>query len=272
MTDATTLAAEARTGRRAFQDHGRMKGLRVSHAERRCGLRIAHDAPFRWKVSALITALSYHAPPADGGKKDAEGDGPVLGEIKVQAKAGTQTLAYVENDATTGGPAEHADLHKEGAREIALWEDSRRSRRFASITTRSASREHGADYAVWGAAGEPLGTVRLKKASLKEGQRTRWTIEQADKPPVVGLKGKIGWWWVWWLLSPLWLFIAVGSLVSGSGDIARMPRSIEWRLRGEAVLRFAAGSEEYQVFASWLDPRLAVAVVALHHSHPGPLA
>ncbi|MCW2859633.1 MAG: hypothetical protein JWP48_1341 [Actinoallomurus sp.] len=218
----------------------------------------------------MITALSYHAPQISGRKKKADsGDRPGLDEIRVETKAGTRTLAYVEND-TADDPAERP--RSDGARCITLWEDAHRSRRLAGITTKSASKRYGTDYAIWGAAGEPLGTVRLDKTSLSEPQRTRWTIQQADVPPMVGVKGKIGWWWAWWLLSPLWLLIIVGSFLAGGGDIARMPRSVEWRLRDETVLRFAAGSEEYQVFASWLEPPIAAAVVALHHSHPGPLA
>jgi len=79
-------------------------------------------------------------------------------------------------------------------------------------------------------------------------------------------------WWVWWLLTPLWLVIIAGSVLSGGGDIARMPRSVRWRLRGEVVLAFDAGADEYRVLASWLDPWFLAAVVALHRSHPGVLA
>jgi hypothetical protein len=47
----------------------------------------------------LITALSYHAPQIDGRKRKADsGDRSGLDEIRVETKAGTRTLAHVEND------------------------------------------------------------------------------------------------------------------------------------------------------------------------------
>ena len=222
----------------------------------------------------MVTTLSYHAPAAGRRKKKGSEheSAPPLREVRIGDRNGMRALAYVEADPAHGGSAAGANTRAKTARSLALWEDPHRSRRLAVVTTKAASSRESAEYEVWGPAGEALGTVRLDKASMIPPRRTRWTLLPAGGPSIEGVKGRLFWWWVWWLLSPLWLLIIVGSLLAGSGDIARMPRSVEWRLDGERALGFDASTDGYRLFVPWLDLRLVAAVIALHQSHPGFLA
>ncbi|WP_433465964.1 hypothetical protein [Spirillospora sp. CA-128828] len=193
-------------------------------------------------------------------------------EVRIGDQNSMRALAYVEADPALGNSADGASRRPKNARTLALWEDPHRSRRLAVVTTKAATSRRCTEYEVWGPSGEALGTIRLDKASLFPPRRTRWNLRPAVGPSVEGAKGRLFWWWVWWSLSPLWLLIILGSLISASGDIARMPRSVEWRLNGEKVLSFDASTEGYRLFVPWLDLRLVAAMIALHKSHPGILA
>ena len=241
----------------------------------------AADDPFefwtshraRRRDSQLVTTLSYRAPATGRRKKGSGHEGaPDLREIRIGDQNGMRPLAYVETDPALGGSADGANSLPKHARSLAIWEDPHRSRRLAVVTTNAAGSRQSTEYEVWGPSGEALGTVRLDKASMFRPRRTRWNLRPAVGPSIEGAKGRLFWWWVWWSLSPLWLLIIVGSLLSASGDIARMPRSVEWRLNGEKVLSFDASAENYRLFVPWLDLRLVTAMIALHQSHPGILA
>lgn len=83
----------------------------------------------------------------------------------------------------------------------------------------------------------------------------------------MGLKGRILWWYVWWLLSPLQTLIIVLSLLSGSGDAARGPRRIVWRAGGEVPLEFRSKDDTVRLHSPGYDRRLGAALVALLRSY-----
>ncbi|MGW9177012.1 hypothetical protein [Streptomyces decoyicus] len=121
-----------------------------------------------------------------------------------------------------------------------------------------------------GAAGESLALISRTPAMHGGRGRSHWTVEQAGRPAVVGVKGHLFRWWVWWLLLPLWLAIAVGSIVGGGG-IARMPRTIRWESSGEDVLVWSSDGNDFvlTVLADWWDPRVTASLAALVNSHDG---
>lgn len=159
-----------------------------------------------------------------------------------------------------GGIPAYLAARKDGTRSFVLWADPQRRARLATVITTSAG-DGVATYQVLGAQGEPIGAFVREKALSGSGLRTRWTVTQTDCPEAVGYKGRIFWWYVWWLLSPVQAVIIVGSLLSGSGDVARGPRRILWRTGTETPLEFQ--DDHLLSHARWCDWRLGAALVAL---------
>ncbi|WP_251020269.1 hypothetical protein [Streptomyces sp. ISL-98] len=193
-------------------------------------------------------------------------------EVKHQVKyAATATepahvVAHAERELPPGGVPAYLAARKDGIRSFVLWADPYRQRRIATVVTKSAS-DCVATYQVLGEQGEVVGALTREKALSGNGLRTRWTVAQTGAPEAVGFKGRIFWWYVWWLLFPVQAAIAVGSILSGSGDVARGPRRIIWRTRGkDAVLEFRSNDDEVQVHAEWVDWRLAAALLLLMRS------
>ncbi|NED09905.1 hypothetical protein [Streptomyces sp. SID9124] len=173
----------------------------------------------------------------------------------------SRTTAHLERELPPGGIPAYLAARKDGARSFVLWADPERRSRLATVVTKSAGDGVSA-FQVLGGHGEVLGTVVREKACSGKGLRTRWTVTQTGCPEAVGLKGRIFWWYVWWLLFPLWLAIGVGSLLGGGGDVPRGPRRIRWRAAGGTPLEFRSDGEVV-VHAQWIDQRLAAALVAL---------
>ncbi|MGY3684228.1 hypothetical protein [Streptomyces sp. TE33382] len=177
-------------------------------------------------------------------------------------RGGLRTVAHVERDLPPGGIPEYLAARKGGARSFVLWADPDRRQRLATLVTVSVSGGVGT-YRVLGDRGEPIGTLVREKALSGKGLRTRWTVTQTGCPEAVGYKGRIFWWYVWWLLFPVQAVIATLALLSGSGDVARGPRRIVWRAGGEAPLEFRSDKDELHLHAEWCDWRLGAALVAL---------
>lgn len=204
-------------------------------------------------------------------------DGSVFREIRVapgptaEDRESEQPLAYPEQDFPAGGdlPA-YRNTRKRGARAFVLWADPHRAHVFARVATKTAAKGEAASYEVLDANGAGLGTI-TRESALKGGHaRTCWTVRQAGQPTARGLKGNPFWWFVWWLISPIQMFLGVLSLIAG-GNLARMPRRTKWRADGELVLdyRNGAGLFELEVLAGRWDPRVTAALVALLGSHDG---
>lgn len=174
---------------------------------------------------------------------------------------GSRVLAHLERELPPGGIPGYLAARKNGARSFVLWADPERRSRLATLVTASSADGVSA-YQVLGGQGELLGTFVREKACSGKGLRTRWTVTQSGCPEAVGSKGRIFWWYVWWLLSPLWVAIGVGSLVSGGGDVPRGPRRIIWRAGGQVPLEYRS-DDEVVVHAPWVDQRLAAALAAL---------
>ncbi len=176
-----------------------------------------------------------------------------------------RVAAHVERELPPGGVPAYLAARKTGARSFALWADPYRQRRIATVVTTAAS-GGVATYQVLGEQGEIIGTLTRERALSGSGLRTRWTVTQTGAPEAVGFKGRIFWWYVWWLFFPLQAAIAVGSLVGGGGDGARGPRRIIWRTGKETPLEFRSSDDEVRVHVDWVDWRLAAAVLLLVRS------
>ncbi|MFJ7256584.1 hypothetical protein ACIQWV_29345 [Streptomyces sp. NPDC098085] len=174
----------------------------------------------------------------------------------------SRVVAHVERELPPGGIPAYLEARKTGARPFVLWADPDHRARLATLSTASAA-DGVATYQVWGAQGELIGTLVREKALAGKGLRTRWTVAQAGCPEAVGLRGRIFWWYVWWLLLPVQVAIGVGSLLSSGGDAARGPRRIVWRAGQEVPLEFRSDDDEIHVHAAWVDWRLAAALSAL---------
>lgn len=175
-----------------------------------------------------------------------------------------RVIAHLERELPPGGIPAYLEARKSGARSFVLWADPERRARLATLVTISSA-DGVTAYRVHGGQGEVIGTVLREKALSGTGMRTRWTVTQTGCPEAVGFKGRIFWWSLWWLLFPLWVAIAVGSLVSGSGDVPRGPRRVIWRADGEVPLE-CRSDDEVLVHAPWADQRLAAALTALIRS------
>jgi hypothetical protein len=171
-------------------------------------------------------------------------------------------VAYVERELPTGGIPAYLAARESGARSFVLWADEHRRERLATLVTVSAG-NGVATYEVLGAHGEVIGTFVREKALRGRGLRTRWTVTPAGGPEAVGFKGRIFWWYVWWLLSPVQTLIIVLSLLSGDGDAARGPRRIIWRAGGQVPLEFRSKGDTVHLHAPGFDWRLGAALVAV---------
>ncbi|MGO4424507.1 hypothetical protein AB4Z54_38890, partial [Streptomyces sp. MCAF7] len=94
-------------------------------------------------------------------------------------------------------------------------------------------------------------------------------VQPAGAQPVAGPKGRAFWWGVWWLISPIQLVIMVGSIVSASGDVARMPRRTKWRAGDRVVLDWHNGVHDFvlDVESDGWDERVTASLLALLDSH-----
>lgn len=209
------------------------------------------------------------------GPKPAD-DGRVRHEIRVRPAPGDGErqpgpLGYVERELPPGGADGYKKARKEGVRSFALWGDPYRRQLLARVVTASAAKGEPAAYEVRGPAGEQWAHVVREPALRAVAGRTRWTVRQGGLE-AVGRKGRLFWWWVWWLVSPLQLAVLVAGLVGGGGDGARMPRRVPFRSGGEKVLDYADGGFRFElrVLGAGWDPRVTAALAALLGSHDGP--
>lgn len=225
----------------------------------------------------LSTTVWLHNPSRKAAGREAQEDGRVRREIRLTSPASQAgsptdgpTRAYLERDLPAGGHDAYRAARKEGARAFLLWSDAHRRQLLARVVTKSAAKGEARVFEVLGAAGESLALISRTPAMHGGRGRSHWTVEQAGRPAVVGAKGHLFWWCVWWLLLPLWLAIAVGSIVGG-GDIARMPRTIRWKSSGEEVLVWGSDGNDFAltVLADWWDPRVTASLAALVNSHDG---
>ncbi|WP_328890299.1 hypothetical protein [Streptomyces sp. NBC_00316] len=214
----------------------------------------------------MSSVLTLEPVPQDKKKAVApDGVDPVGHVIRYADTPGdsARDVAYPERELPPGGIPAYLEARKSGARSFVLWADPQRQARLATLVTASAD-DGVATYRVLGPQGEPLGTFVREKALSGSGLRTRWTVTQPGCPEAVGYKGRIFWWYVWWLLFPVQVAIGVGSVVAGGGDVARGPRRIFWRTGKETPLEFQ--DDQVLLHAQWCDWRLGAALVALLRS------
>lgn len=178
-----------------------------------------------------------------------------------------RTVAHVERELPPGGIPAYLAARGSGARSFVLWGDENRGSRVATVVTESA-RNGVATYQVLGAYGEVIGTIVREKALSGRGLRTRWTVRQPGLPDAVGYKGRIFWWLVCWLLSPMAPFALVIAAFE-NGDFPRGPRRIIWRAAGQVPLEFKAFGDKLRLCAPGLDRRLGFALIALLRSFDG---
>ncbi|MEW1686974.1 hypothetical protein ACIQOF_21820 [Streptomyces sp. NPDC091265] len=215
----------------------------------------------------MTSVLTLKSVPPDKKPEKAAGPGATrpVGHVVSLADAPGSTsraVAHVERELPPGGIPAYLAARKDGTRSFVLWADPERRSRLATLVTASAA-EGVSVYQVRGGQGELIGTLVREKALSGKGLRTRWTVTQTGCPEAVGYKGRIFWWYVWWLLFPVQVTIGVGSLLSGGGDVARGPRRIVWRAGREVPLEFRSDDDEVHVHATWVDWRLAAALAAL---------
>lgn len=173
-----------------------------------------------------------------------------------------QPVAWVERAVPPAGVPAYLAARKGGARAFVLWADEHRQTPIATLITLTGGRR--ALFQVLGPQGEPLGSVR-RDSAFSRGVRTRWTVSRPGTPDAVGYKGRLFWWCVWWLFSPLLPFVLIAPLLTGglSGDFPRGPRRIKWRADGGVPLEFRSSGDTMHVNAPDLDWRLGAALVAL---------
>ncbi|MEV8366875.1 hypothetical protein [Streptomyces niveus] len=184
-------------------------------------------------------------------------------QIDFSDGAGTsRTVAYVERQLPPGGVSAYLAARKNGARSFVLWADESRQARVAGLVTVSGGRR--ALFEVLGPQGESLGRVTRDKA-FSRGVRTRWTVSRPGAPDAVGYKGRLFWWCVWWLCSPMLPFALISPLFNGglAVDIPRGPRRIKWRADGRIPLEFKSSGDTVHMNAPDLDWRLGAALAAL---------
>lgn len=136
-----------------------------------------------------------------------------------------RVVAYPERELPPGGIPSYLAARKSGARAFVLWADEHRRERVATVMTQSAA-GGVATFQVLSAHGEHIGTIVREKAFRGRGLRTRWTVTPPGGPDAVGYKGRIVWWFVWWLCLPLMVLIVLASVVDSSpsvGGAARGP-------------------------------------------------
>ena len=177
--------------------------------------------------------------------------------------APTRTIAHVERELPPGGIPAYRAARRSGARSFVLWADEHRGARVTTVVTVSCA-NGVAVYQVLGPQGELLCTIERAKA-FRKGLRTRWTVSRPGEPDAVGYKGRIIWWCLWWLFSPLLPFVWVAAVFSMS-DVPRSPGRIIWRTRGRALLEFKVMSNKIHLRDPELDERVGVALLALVRS------
>ncbi|WP_329379548.1 hypothetical protein [Streptomyces sp. NBC_01716] len=190
-------------------------------------------------------------------------------EISFSDGPGTvQTVAYGERELPPGGIPAYLAARKDGVRSFVLWADEHRQARVARVVTLTAGRR--AQFEVLGPQGESLGRLTRDKA-FSRGIRTRWTVSRPGAPDAVGYKGRLFWWCVWWLCTPMLPFAFIAALFNGGigGDFPRSPRRIKWRAGGRIPLEFKSFGDTVRVNAPDLDWRLAAALAALIPSFDG---
>ncbi|MFE3248363.1 hypothetical protein [Streptomyces sp. NPDC059209] len=180
----------------------------------------------------------------------------------------SRPVAHVERELPPGGIPAYLAARKSGARSFVLWADEERRGRVASLVTLSAGRR--ARFEVFGPGGESLGRITRDKA-FSRGLRTRWTVSRPAAPDAVGYKGRLCWWSLWWLCTPLLPFVVIVPLFSGGigGDFPRGPRRIKWRAGGRIPLEFKSSGDTLRMKAPDLDWRLGAALAALIPSFDG---
>ncbi|MGN9821759.1 hypothetical protein ACTMUQ_41480 [Streptomyces sp. SD11] len=179
-----------------------------------------------------------------------------------------RVVAYPERELPPGGIPAYLAARKRGARAFVLWADAHRRERVATVVTQSAA-GGVATFQVLGAHGEHIGTIVREKTFRGRGLRTRWTVTPPGGPDAVGYKGRIVWWFVWWLCLPLMVLIVLVSVFDSSpgvGGAARGPRRIRWRAGGRMPLEFRSGGDKLHLHEPDLDWRLGAALVALVRS------
>ncbi|MFB7368880.1 hypothetical protein ACFC0D_03405 [Streptomyces sp. NPDC056222] len=174
----------------------------------------------------------------------------------------SRPVAYVERDLPPGGVPAYLTARESGARAFVLWTDEHRQARVATLVTLTGGRQ--ALFEVLGPRGEPLGRIR-RDGAFSRGIRTRWTVSRPGAPDAVGYKGRLFWWCVWWLCTPLLPFVLIAPLLGGGigGDFPRGPRRIKWRAAGQVPLEFRSSGDTVHLNAADLDWRLGAALVAL---------
>ncbi|WP_371629237.1 hypothetical protein OG892_13190 [Streptomyces sp. NBC_00341] len=148
-------------------------------------------------------------------------------------------------------------------RHLTLWGDPHRQAWVMVIDTESA--ESGtAVYRVLGSQGELLARVTRRRGSIFRFARTSWRVEVSGGPVLLGRKGHLAGWFLWWLFSPVWAVMLV--LIPLGGEFPRMPLTTRWGCDGQEVMHFDEGS--YRAVSGWPDARLVHAVTMLHWAHP----
>ncbi|MER5895789.1 hypothetical protein [Streptomyces sp. NPDC001876] len=176
----------------------------------------------------------------------------------------SRPVAHVERELPPDGIPAYLAARQSGARSFVLWADEHRQARVATVVTVSASGGR-AQFQVLGPQGELLGVLTRDKA-FSRGLRTRWTVSRAGAPDAVGYKGRLFWWCVWWLCTPLLPLILVAVLFGGGGgggDFPRGPRRMKWRSGGKVPLEFRSSGNTVRLYAPDLDWRLGAALAAL---------
>jgi hypothetical protein len=193
-----------------------------------------------------------------------EGTGVVWHQVDVFAPPKTYgTIAHVERELPPGGIPVYLAARRTGARSFVLWSDEHRGARVATVVTGSCA-NGVAVYQVLGPQGELLCTIERAKA-FRKGLRTRWTVSRPGEPDLVGYKGRIIWWCVWWLFSPLLPVVWVSAVFSTS-DVPRSPGRIIWRTNGRALLEFKVMSNEIHLHDPAVDDGVGAALLALVRS------
>ncbi|MFC4564998.1 hypothetical protein ACFO4E_24320 [Nocardiopsis mangrovi] len=210
-----------------------------------------YDTPRPWK-SAPDTGLPV----------------PPLHPVRIADGPGAQDriFAHVERQLPAGGIPAYRAARKKGVRSFLLWADEGRTQPLARLVTQSAE-GHRVIYQVLDAYGRTIGTITRRNAFRGGGLRVRWTVSQAGGPDAVGYKGRLFWWAVVWLVSPLIPF-AVIAAVFEAGDLPRAPRRVRWRAGGRMVMEHTPW-EAVLLHAPGLDPRVGAALAALLASFKG---
>ncbi|MFD5319709.1 hypothetical protein [Streptomyces sp. NPDC127098] len=198
---------------------------------------------------------------------------PFMDVVYLADASGTnQAVAYAERELPPGGIPAYRAARKSGARSFALWADEDHRERVATVVTVSAT-GGVATFQALGAHGELIGTFVREKAFRGRGLRTRWTVTRPGGPDAVGYKGRILWWWVWWLALPMMALILVYSVFDGvagnEGGAARGPRRIRWRAGRQMPLEFRSGGDKLHLHAPDMDWRLGAALVVLLRTFSG---